>query len=76
MFYFEVIVDDSTNGTNPDDGDGNGNGGTSDGQVSVLIVVVALIVITMLLVAFVIVYKRNKIHNETTPLSHLETRRN
>ena len=58
-----------------DDDNGNGGQDSKDGKVSVLIVVVALITITMLLVAFVIVYKRNKIHNETTPLSHLEARR-
>jgi len=65
----------TNNGTN---GNG-GNGGTDDTEtsnVSVLIVVVALITITMLLSAFLIVYKRNKVHNETTPLSTLETRRN
>ena len=56
-----------------------GNGGTDDTEtsnVSALIVVVALITITMLLSAFLIVYKKNKVHNETTPLSTLETRRN
>merc|ERR1712203_644437 len=65
----------TNNGT---DGNG-GNGGTDDTEtsnVSALIVVVALITITMLLSAFLIVYKRNKVHNETTPLSTLETRRN
>jgi len=57
-------------------GNGGGTDDTDNSNISVLIVVVALITITMLLTAFLIVYKRNKVHNQTTPLSHLEARRN
>merc|ERR1711935_403672 len=86
MYYFEISFEVTTTTagttittTTATNNGTNGNGGTDDTEtsnVSVLIVVVALITITMLLSAFLIVYKRNKVHNETTPLSTLETRRN
>ena len=89
-YIFEVNVknnstDGGNNGTDGGNGDDNGgdngddNGGdngkpTKRDATGVAIIVVALLTVILLSVIFFIVYKKKQMHNETSPLSTLESR--
>lgn len=77
-YYYSLDIEGHGGGG---DGEGNSNGPDNGPgfnkkkiNLAVLIVVVSLIAVIMLLVIFFIMYKKNKAHNETAPLSQLEGR--
>ena len=80
-YYFEVNVEGG-NDLNGGDGEGGDEEGGDDdddakdssSQIAALVVIIGLITTAMLCAIFFVVYKKGQVHNETAPLSSLETR--
>ena len=70
IFSFqEGHVDDKEEGGDDDD-----DAKESSSQIAGLVVIIGLITTAMLCAIFFVVYKKGQVHNETAPLSSLETR--
>ena len=73
-YRFEIDVEGANDGNGGDNGNGDKPEKPIKTKMAASIVILCLLAILLLIVAFYIMYKKKMAHNETAPLSNLETR--